>query len=71
MLMAWAYCYICLIVLGPSENIKHEGVYYRWSFFKDASEDALTTIRNCWLEEIAHGKTILNPEIELSSNCVP
>ena len=36
--------------------------------FKDASQNALPIIRDYWLEVIAHGKAILNPEIELSNN---
>ena len=35
------------------------------------SQNAIPIICDCWLEEIAHSKTILNPETELSNNRVP
>ena len=36
--------------------------------FEDASQNALPIIHDYWLEVIAHGKAILNPETELSNN---
>ena len=63
------YLFNCVWSFTKKLNIRVFIIVGHFQIF--ASQNALPIIYYCWLEEIAHGKTILNPKTELSNNHVP